>query len=107
MPLLKHGSANIIQFVTDLAGDLAGTLCSFTKARTGLRIYLVRRTPCSCPRTAYLFFHADESIHLSFDRRLVRLVRATIHTAFGLLKPHSISHMFGNWLKGLITILNC
>src|SRR5438128_1562789 len=38
--------------------------------------------------------------HLFFDCRLARTVWGLIHLAFGIMKPSSVSNLFGNWLGG-------
>jgi len=47
------------------------------------------------------FCHKSETIkHLFFECRLARMVWGLIHLAFGILRPSSVSNMFGNWLGG-------
>ena len=48
------------------------------------------------------FCHKEETIrHLFFDCRLARAIWSIANLALGINKPHSSTHMFGNWLGGL------
>src|SRR6266540_605646 len=47
------------------------------------------------------FYHKSETIrHLFFECRLTRMIWGFIHLAFGILRPSSMSNMFGSWLGG-------
>ena len=36
-----------------------------------------------------------------FDCHVSHFIWRTIHVAFGLRPPHSVAHLFGNWLQGI------
>lgn len=64
-----------------------------TKDNLAKRNWQGSKTCCFC--------HKEETIkHLFFDCRFARAVWSITHVASGLPKPHSVSHMFGNWLGG-------
>jgi len=39
--------------------------------------------------------------HLFHDYPVTRMVWATVHAAWGISKPRTISNMFGSWLNGI------
>jgi hypothetical protein len=46
------------------------------------------------------FCHKDETIsHLFYECRFARAMWFIIHAVFGFSRPHSVSHMFGSWLR--------
>jgi len=48
------------------------------------------------------FCNNNETIqHLLFDCHVSHFIWRTIHVAFGLRPPHSVAHLFGNWLQGI------
>ena len=52
------------------------------------------------------FCFSDETIqHLFIDCHVAKFLWRTIQFAFDLNPPHSITHLFGNWIRGVGTKL--